>query len=111
MKRVLTLLAVLCLSSAAFAGTFTNEVLVLNSAATRVDTGLTGRRGIEIQNIGPNAIYCAVGASADAVLTKARRLNAGETWALDIPVPNTVYCKAATADQVTGAATIVTEIN
>lgn len=114
MRKLFPLLAVLALASSAGAATFTNEVLVLNASAVRMDTGLTGRRGIELQNIGPNAIYCAVssiGGGADAVLTKSRRLSAGETWSMSLPVGPAVYCKAASADQVTGAATIVTEVN
>lgn len=89
---------------------YTNEVLVLNSAAVRLDTGLSSRRGIEIQNLGPNAIYCAVGAQADAVLTKSRKLDTGETWALAANESVQFWARAATADQVTGAATIVTEV-
>jgi hypothetical protein len=117
MKRLLLLLAVLALSAQALAaGTFTNEVLVLNSAATRVDTGLSGRRGIEVLNLGPNAIFCGVvNAAADAtavvVVNKARKLNAGESWGLSLAPERRVYCIAATADQVTTAATIVTEVD
>jgi predicted secreted protein len=104
-------LSVFSLSLPAIAAEHTNEVLVLTSAATRVDTDtMRSRKAIEIQNLGPNAIYCAIGASADAVLTKSRRLSAGETWSFTAFFGKTVYCRAATADQITGAATIVTEI-
>jgi len=90
--------------------TYTNEVLVLASAATRLDTGFAARKGIEIQNLGPNAIYVALGTSTDAVTTKSRRLSPGESWSLALWAGITVWARAVTADQVTGAATIVTEI-
>ncbi len=114
MRRLLPV-AVLCAAlltpSAATAAEYTNEVLVLNSAAVRVDAGtMRARKGIEIQNLGPNPIYCAVGAQADAVLTKSRRLTTGETWSMGLFFGPAVWCRAASADQVTGAATIVTEI-
>jgi predicted secreted protein len=111
MKRVLALALVLALAIPALAATHTNEVLVLASAATRVDTDtLRNRRALEIQNLGPNSIFCAIGASADAVVNKSRKIGAGEAWALDLSAGFPVYCKAATADQVTGAATVVTEV-
>jgi hypothetical protein len=116
MKRLLPFLLVLALSAQALAGTFTNEVLVLNSAATLVTTSLLSRRGIEIQNLGPNSIFCGVvAATADAaavvVVNKARKLAAGEAWGLSLPEGRKVFCIAATADQVTTAATIVTEVD
>jgi hypothetical protein len=108
MTRALLCLALL--STPALAG----EVLVLTTA-TRVDTGLNLRKGLEIQNLGPNAIYCAFDsvaatAAAAAVVTKARKLDTGAAWAIDLPAGFKVYCIAATANQVTGAATIVTEV-
>jgi hypothetical protein len=92
------------------ANIFTNEVLVLNSAVIRIDTGLTQRSGIEVQNLGPNDIYVAVGESAACVLTKSRKVSVGEAWSFACLSQVAVYAKAATADQVTGAATIVTEL-
>lgn len=95
--------------------TFTNEKLVLNASSVLLTSTLVGRRSVEVQNLGPNPIYCAVVAastdSADAVLTKSRRVANGEAWALDLPPGRFLYARAATADQVTGAATIVTEID
>lgn len=113
MRRLLPFLVVLAFASVALAGTFTNEVLVLNSAAVKVTTtNLTSRRAVEIQNQGPNAIFCAVGAQADAVLTKSRKLDAsGGVWSIDLLPGRDVWCKAATADQATAAATVVTEVD
>lgn len=116
MKRLL-ILAVLSLAPLALGQdtpetTQQNEVLVLTTS-TRVDVGIRFRKGIEIQNLGPNAIYCTVGAGSTptAVSTKARKLDAsGGTWALDLPAGYRVSCIAASANQVTGAATIVTEV-
>lgn len=88
-----------------------DEVLVDNTTVTAVPASdLSGRRSIEIQNLGPNAIYCSLGGE-DPVLTKSRKIDAsGGTWALDVSDAIDVECLAATADQVTGAATIVCEI-
>lgn len=115
-KKLPLLLLLLALPALAV-NLYTNEVLVLASAAVQVDTGSVAaaaggqRRGLEIQNLGPNAIYCSVGESAAAVTTKSRKLNTGDAWALDLVAGRHVYCKAVTADQVTGAATIVTEVD
>jgi hypothetical protein len=84
------------------------EVLVLTTS-TRVDGATTSyRRGIEVQNQGPNAIWCNVGTST-VVATKARQILTGEAWAVNVRAGVPVYCLASTASQVTGAATIVTE--
>lgn len=111
--KLLPFLLLLALPALA-ANLYTNEVLVLASAAVQVDTGTgttTQRRGLEIQNRGPNSEYCAVGESAAAVVTKAREVASGASWSMSLPAGRHVYCKAATADQVTGAATIVTELD
>lgn len=107
MKKLLVVLA-LSLAMPALANSQA-EKLVLNATATRVDANIAQRKAIEVQNIGPNAIYCTLN-TATLTLTKARRINPGDAWALDLPPGQSVYCKAATADQVTGAATIVTEV-
>lgn len=101
-------------SSAKFTGA-TTEVLVLNLTQTAMPTTpLAGRRAIEIQNLGPNAIYCAIGPASTpptAVLLKSRQIAAsGGVWAIDLNDKIIVRCLVATANQVTGAATIVTEV-
>lgn len=110
MKRILSLGAVLLLAQPAFAATYTNEVLV-QTTATLVTTTLLGRRAVEIQNLGPNAIFCAVHDSSAAVVNKARRIDPFTAFAVDLPPGRTVYCIAASANQSTGAATIVTEVD
>lgn len=105
-------------ASAQFSGA-TTEVLVDNTTQTAMPaTPLARRRAIEIQNLGPNAIFCAVGpvgTPPTAVLTKSRRIEAAtatssDKWSIDLGPNVIVRCLAATADQVTGAATIVTEL-
>jgi hypothetical protein len=99
-------------ASAQISGT-TTEVLVLTTAGgTAVPaTALVGRRALEIQNLGPNAIYCSTGTP---VLATARKLSAAggvdSLWALDASDNIVIKCLAATANQVTTAATIVTEL-
>src|SRR5688572_9156284 len=93
-------------------GSKTSEVLVLASAATALPQTATaprGRSAIEIFNNGPNTIYCAF-SSATAVVAKARPIAAGTAWAVDAKSHIPIYCISATADQVTGAATIVSEL-
>ncbi len=89
----------------------TTEVLVLASGpVTMPTTALVQRKSIELQNLGPNPIYCTVGGSAP-VLLKSRQVPAnGGTWSLGVGPSVLVKCLAATGDQVTGAATIVTEV-
>jgi hypothetical protein len=89
----------------------TTEVLVLASATTAVPTSaLAGRRAIELQNIGSNSIFCCVGASCTAVVNKTRKIAVGDAWSIDAGAAVVVRCIAATADQTTGVATIVTEV-
>lgn len=89
----------------------TSEVLVLNSAATLLTqtTSTKGRKALEIFNNGPNTIWCAF-TSATAVVNKSRPISSGGSWALDAGSNVAIYCLAATADQVTGAATVVSEL-
>lgn len=95
-------------SITAYGGMKQVEVLVLNSAATLIPTaGWTGRRSIEIYNNGPNAIYCSGGTP---VVNKAREVAADTSWAVDVSEAIVIRCIAATADQATLAATIVTEV-
>lgn len=112
MKRLLAV-ALLASSPALAADVpLVTEVLILNSAGTVIPRS-GGRRALEIQNLGPNPIYCAFSAAANAVLTKSRKIDTGQSWSLNFGSENPsihIYCRAATADQVTGAATIVTEI-
>lgn len=88
--------------------TLTTEVLVATTATALPK--LANRKAIEIQNLGPNAIFCALGSSAKALLNKARKIDAsGGVWALDAPPTLSIYCITSTL-QVTGAATVVTEL-
>lgn len=104
MKR-LSLLAVLFLGLVAHALT-TTEVLVQTTAT--VLPVMRYRRAIEVQNLGPNDIFCA-GSAAAAVVNKARKVTAnGGTWRFT--GGDTIWCVASTANQVTGAATIVSEV-
>lgn len=85
-----------------------NEKLVTTAAAIRIDSGMPNRRWLEVQNLGPNPIYVSI--TTEPVLTKARRLAQYESWVLPVASMHRVYAIAGVADQVTGAATIVTEL-
>jgi hypothetical protein len=121
MKRVAAALGLLLLGALAAAvvpspvplvtgqtPTLTQEVLVLTTVTTI--PSLSGRKAVELQNLGPNSIFCALTSSSAAVLNKARRISAGDSWALDVGDTIPIYCIAATAAQVTGAATVVTQV-
>lgn len=109
MKKLATLLALL-LPLAAAPATFTTalqtEVLVLTT--TTVMPRLKTSQGFEIQNLGPNPIWCAFGVAA--VANKARLIAAnGGSWSAGVTGYVLVNCIAGTANQVTGAATIISE--
>lgn len=90
----------------------TTEVLVDNTTVTLMPTtALAGRKGVELQNLGPNPIYCTVGGETPLTTgALGRRVDAGATWALDVGAGVVVRCLANTADQLTTAATQVTEL-
>lgn len=91
----------------------TQQVLVLNSAPTLVPAvALAGRKAIEIQNLGPNVIYCTVDGQAPAIDGSLGRMIGATngTWALDVGAGVVIKCIAKTADQVSTAATQVTEL-
>ena len=86
-----------------------NQVLVLTSA-TRVDTaGFAQRAGVVIQNNGPNAIYCRIGVSTSLAVGYGYMITQGSSWSFPLPAQVPVWCLSATANQVAGAATDVTE--
>lgn len=90
----------------------TTEVLVDNTTVTLMPaTALSGRKAVELQNLGPNPIYCTVGGETPLTTgALGRRVDAGATWALDVGPGVVVRCLAGSADQVTTAATQVTEL-
>lgn len=86
-----------------------NQVLVLTTA-TRVDTAAFAQRaGVVIQNNGPNTIYCRISASTSLAVGYGYAIPPGSTWSFPLPAQVPVYCLSATANQVAGAATDVTE--
>jgi hypothetical protein len=85
-------------------------VLVLASAPTEV-TATRLRKSILIQNNGPNPIWAALGDSSKCVLNKCIKIDAlGGVLSMDDGEGWSVWLIAATADQVTGAATDVVEV-
>lgn len=92
--------------AAVTSGTLT-EVLVQTSSTAVPSSALSGRRSLEIQNLGPNTIFCSPGTP---VLNKSRAIAPNSAWALDVGSAVVISCLAATANQSTGAATIATEV-
>lgn len=87
----------------------TNEVLVLTTATAMPQQSLY-RRDLLFENRGPNAIWCAMGSSAKAVVNKCHRI-APNGDRLAFNAPDKWWCIAETANQVTGAATVVSEVD
>lgn len=109
MKRILLLSLALALTPALAQTTTTNYVseVLITTSPTEIPT-LPGRKALELQNLGPNPIFCAM-KTANTVLNKARRIASGDAWATDLTSTVAVYC-ITTANQVTGAGTIATQV-
>lgn len=85
----------------------TTEVLVSTTATALPAEPLFLRRSVEIQNLGPDPIYIAFNA-AEAVVDKARKLSTGDTYS--VTRQGVTLYAITTVEQVTGAATIVMEL-
>jgi hypothetical protein len=103
--RLRTLILAALFPFVAVAGT--SEVLVLTTVTALPQASLY-RRGLLIENRGPNPIWCAL-SSAATVVNKAHKIAAGERFAFN--APDKWWCIAETASQVTGAATVVSEVD
>ena len=96
----------------------TTEVTVTNAAGGSYlpggasHTPFANRIAVEIQNLGPNAIYVTVDGSAPlATGANGRKIDAsGGTWTLAVSSTVVLRAIAATAAQLTTAATMVTEL-
>jgi hypothetical protein len=109
MKKIIFAVALALLLPALAQALPSNQVLVLTTA-TRVDTaGFGARSGVVIQNNGPNAIYCRISVTTSLAVGYGYVITSGSTWSFPLPAQIPVYCLAATANQVAGAATDVTE--
>lgn len=99
-------------NAAARMGGETTEVCVATASATTVPTtALAWRKAIELQNLGPNAIYCTVdGSTPTNTGSNGRKIATDTVWSLDVGPDVVVKCIAATALQATPACTMVTEL-
>ena len=88
-----------------------SQVLVLTTAGGTAITSFANRKAIEIQNLGPNPIFCTGDGQAPlSTGALGRRVDAaGGTWALDAGAAVTIKC-ITTVNQLTTAATQVTEL-
>lgn len=109
MKRFFLLLSIVAFAGPAFA----TEVIVLTTSTLIPRTDRM--TALRIQNLGPKAIFCEIGAAA--VVNKSQRIQgftpsdtdaAPDAIAFDIPAGVKVYCICGTL-QVTGAATAIAE--
>lgn len=86
----------------------TTEVLV-TTTGTQLPR-MSSRCQVEVYNNGPNAICCRGDtATATTVSTECRVIASGGAWSLRATSAEALICKAATANQLAGGATIVTE--
>ena len=118
MKKIAAVLA-LCIALPALADSVvagagdakTSEWLVTNTAGGSTLTSLSARRAILLANYGPNAIYCTFGPYTPlATGALGIKIDAGATFSVAAAETVTVRCIAATAAQVTTAATQVVEL-
>ena len=130
MKRMAVLVVAglaVAIAAVASADSYTREVLV-QTTPTKMPR-ISRSSGFEIQNLGPNAIVCAIGPDigdgggpgfSDGGVamdgsTAARYLapfTAGQpadSWSGSVQAPQAIWCQALTANQVHNAATILTE--
>lgn len=85
-------------------------VCVTNAAGGTTITNLAGRKMIEIQNQGPNPIFCTIDGQAPASNgTLGRQIGIGLAWSFPAGDKITIKCIALTAAQVAGACTSITE--
>jgi hypothetical protein len=84
----------------------TTEVLVTSGSAVTL-TRIPNGGSVEIVNNGPNTIWLAL--NGTPVVNKSRPIASGASWADDVPFYCPIQLIASTADQATGAATIVTD--
>lgn len=87
---------------------FSKEILVATTATIIPRSEDTGT--IEILNKGPNVIYAVLVDSALATTNARRPIAVNEAWTLDIEESTACYLICPLGLQVTGAATIVTEL-
>lgn len=99
----------LVVTASAKSSSATSQVLVLTTATPVPAAPLVGRKGLEIQNLGPNPIWCRCD-GVDPVANLARQVDSDTTWPLDCDSAACVCKCIALVDQVSGNATIVTEI-
>lgn len=89
----------------------TAEVCITNAAGGTTITNMTSRKAIELQNLGPNSIFCTVGGETPlATGAMGRKIAADTVWSLDAGSAITLKCIAASAAQVTPACTMVTQL-
>lgn len=111
---LLLLLPSLALADSVVAGAGdaqTSEWLVTNAAGGSTLTSLSGRRALYLANYGPNAIYCTFGAQVPlATGALGIKIDPGATFSVAASATVTVKCIAASAAQLTTAATQVVEL-
>jgi hypothetical protein len=88
-----------------------SEWLVTNGAGGSTLTNYSLRKALLLQNLGPNAIFCTFDGQAPlATGALGYKIDAGSSFSAAIGPTVTVKCIAASAAQVTTAATQVVEL-
>jgi hypothetical protein len=114
MKR-LPILALLFAAPALAA--HTSEVLVTTAGVSL--PALNGRLGLEVYNYGPNALHCSFGTAISSnafwVINSVDTTDSSHPkpgyWSAAAKSYQPIFCAAVSGNQVTGAATIVNEID
>ena len=87
----------------------TKEHLALLATVTTISRS-NNTNGFELQNNGPNSVWLALDNSALCIVDKCRKIAAGASVFFEIPHEMAAYVRASTADQVTTAGCIITEL-
>ena len=114
MLAVLALLPSLALAAVTVDSPYaaqSSEWLVTNNAGGSTLTNLAERKALLLQNLGPNALYCTFDGQAPlSTGALGFKIDPGATFSAAIGPSVTVKCIAASAAQVTTAATQVVEL-
>lgn len=109
MKRLVLMAALAATPSLAAS---TSEVLVTTAGVQM--PAINQRLGVEIWNYGPNPLRCSFGTAITGNAFWVINALSGTTpgyWSAGARTYHAIFCAAATADQVSGAATIVNQLD
>jgi hypothetical protein len=108
---IVVLVVALLFSASAFAAGSGAECCVGTSATEMkpISNALGVRSELEVQNNGAASIWCAIGDSAKAVVSKCREVKTTAAWPVKASEKVKIFC-IATVAQSTGACAVCSEV-